>query len=157
MQYSLSASLVCNTLLRTFSLLVISGHWISALCLRVRVYSSTPEMSQHGDFNALIRFNGELVTVSSWPDDGERDHNSVTLKMRQWRGNVAVLSQTLCGGPFGSGSGFPGRPDHRMHGVLFMVGVVPRANRLSMYAWMISNGRNQSKERLIAKTRGCGM
>jgi len=81
-----------------------------------------------------MRFNSELAAVSSWPDDDERDRNSVTLKTRQWRGNVAVLSQTLCGDSFGSGSGFPGRSGHRMHGVLFTVGVVPRANRLSMYA-----------------------
>lgn len=45
-----------------------------------------------------MQFNGELATVSSWPGDGEQDHNSVTLKVRQWRGDVAVLSQTLCGG-----------------------------------------------------------
>lgn len=31
-----------------------------------------------------------------WPDDGGRDCHLVTLKTQQWRGNVAVLSQTPC-------------------------------------------------------------
>lgn len=57
----------------------------------------TRRTSQHGCFNALMRFNGKLATVPSWQDDGDRDYNSVTLKTRQWRGNVAVLSQTPCG------------------------------------------------------------
>ena len=87
-------SFVCSSL-NIFSLLAQVAEF--SLCLYIRVYSSTLEMSQHGDFNALMQFNGELTTVTSWLDDGERDHNSVTLKTRQWRGNVAVLSQTLCG------------------------------------------------------------
>lgn len=47
--------------------------------------------------------------------------------------------------PSGIGSGSSGCTGYRMY-ECFTVGVVPSANRLSMYAWVISNGRNQTEE-----------
>lgn len=69
----------------------------TSICLASCLRFIRSKISQHGCFNALMRFNGKLATVLSWQEDGDRDYNSVTLKTQQWRGNVAVLSQTPYG------------------------------------------------------------